>query len=330
MRHSLQARKVGGALLICILGSLFPQAAGAEGGEIKAVVAAIERLYEALEYERALEQVQHARRLHLSVDEDITIYLYEGILFAELGRQREAAAAFRAGLSLAALFLPKDVKLPISVSPKIAQGFEVVRQELQRGMAANAVKRETEKPPVESEPQRTSPAHLAEVAEGLKVHQEPQHSGLKQPTEELRDGELQPRVQLQERMVPLLEGTPGSAATVVSEGKSAVSRPLVAGITGGMLLAAGAVSWRLAKHEQSRLHQAAPPTPFDVRSATSRGRTYQTIGFSLMGAGIVGLGVAAGLYVLRAPDAPATLPDAPATLGVGMTATALFLHGRWP
>lgn len=116
--------------MICGLGVFFPEAASAEERAVEAAVSALREFYEALEYERALEQVQQARRLHLSVDEDISLYLYEGILLAELGRTEESITAFRASLALAARFSRAATKLPMRVSPKIEQTFEFARDTL--------------------------------------------------------------------------------------------------------------------------------------------------------------------------------------------------------
>ena len=87
-------------------------------------------LYQKLEYEKALEQLQRARSSADTVEEDVQVNLWEGILFAELGRLDEARAAFTTALALAG-----DAKLPIQVSPKVSAEFERLRLGVQKEVA---------------------------------------------------------------------------------------------------------------------------------------------------------------------------------------------------
>jgi tetratricopeptide (TPR) repeat protein len=94
-------------------------------------VAAARRLYDNLSYERALDQIQRARRISRGVEQDVTLGLYEGIILADLGRWDEARESF-----LTALLLQPDATLPVRVSPKVEKEFEAqrvrARQELAR------------------------------------------------------------------------------------------------------------------------------------------------------------------------------------------------------
>ena len=101
------------------------------------------------------------------------------------------------------------------------------------------------------------------------------------------------------------------------------SHALIPALAGGMLLAAGGVSWGLAKHEQSLLRSGSLPTYADVQHSMSRGQSFQTASAGLVGAGLVGLGLAAGFYVLGTPHAPLAL-------GAGTDGTSAFVYGRWP
>jgi hypothetical protein len=64
-------------------------------------------------------------------------------------------------------------------------------------------------------------------------------------------------------------------------------------------------------------------TAEDVQRTVSRGRTWQTVGVSLLSVGAASLATAAGLYVLGAPDTPVAL-------SVSMKGTSASIHGRWP
>ncbi len=85
-------------------------------------VAATRRLYDNLEYERALEQIQRARRISRGVEQDVTLGLYEGLILADLGRWKEARESF-----FTSLLLEPDATLPVSVSPKVEMEFETQR-----------------------------------------------------------------------------------------------------------------------------------------------------------------------------------------------------------
>jgi hypothetical protein len=249
---------------------LFPLAApGAERNELRTYVTSIHRLYESLEYERALAQVSSARRFARTVDDDVTLSLYEGIILADLRGLDESTAAFKS-----ALLLRPDAKLPLLVSPKVSQHFERVRRDVRQELATAEAKREPERPPAPV----TAP-----------------------PVQAPTSGEDAPRSSLR-------------------------SRALLPAIAGGVLVVAGGVSYGVARSELGKLRKA--PEGFtsldDARRSADRGKTWQTVGFCLAGAGVVGLGVAAGMYALGAPD------EAALSLGVTTDGTSAFVTGRWP
>ena len=66
----------------------------------QAYVVSISRLYESLEYEHALEQIHRARQGPLSPKEEVTVFLYEGIILIELGQQEKGTDAFKSALQL--------------------------------------------------------------------------------------------------------------------------------------------------------------------------------------------------------------------------------------
>jgi tetratricopeptide (TPR) repeat protein len=88
------------------------------------------QLYESLEYERALAQLQRARSVARGVEQDVSLGLHEGILLAELGRWDEARASFET-----ALLLEPSATLPLRVSPKVEREFESVRKRVSASLA---------------------------------------------------------------------------------------------------------------------------------------------------------------------------------------------------
>jgi hypothetical protein len=98
----------------------------AQGG-VRDYVRAARGLYEDLEFERALEQLSRARPFSTGPADDALLSLYEGIILADLNKMGASTAAFKA-----ALYLQPDAKLPVSVSPKVAQRFETLRAQVKR------------------------------------------------------------------------------------------------------------------------------------------------------------------------------------------------------
>jgi len=111
------------------------------------------QLYENLEYERALTQIQRARSVARGVEQDVSLGLHEGILLAELGRWDEARASFETAL----LLEPSASLPPLSVSPKVQREFESIRQRVSASLARRkqATKPGTATPP--SSPKPTTP-----------------------------------------------------------------------------------------------------------------------------------------------------------------------------
>lgn len=151
-RRLLSLWLVAGLLALAVL----PRPASAQGaqGKFERHLTAAARLYEALEYERALTQIELARKQPHTSDQEVELSLYEGIILAESGKQESSAAAFKS-----ALLVQPDAKLPVKVSPKVNASFEAVREKVNRELAALAPK---EPPKVEPPPPQPAPPPQAE------------------------------------------------------------------------------------------------------------------------------------------------------------------------
>jgi hypothetical protein len=131
-----------------ILLFIFSSAALAEeAGDVSTYIISIKRLFESVEFEHALNQIQLARQTPHGTEEDVTLSLYEGIILAEQGKLDQCTGAFQA-----ALLLRPDAKLPVMVSPKVAQHFESVRQKVKRELESALVKREAERQQAQAVP----------------------------------------------------------------------------------------------------------------------------------------------------------------------------------
>lgn len=289
-------RGVPNALLGIIIAFYLPLSAHAEcSDEMRDCLLSIKNLFEDVEYERALKELSHARLLKHGVEDAVTLSLYEGIILADLGKQKEATAAFKS-----ALFLRPDVKFPTMVSPKVERRLEDLRKEVKQSLASPLEKRQTESQQEKAEnQQRVEPPPQAEA----QLQQEEQN-----------------------RTPPTTQAMLASPTKVdVSARGSLRSRALLPAIAGGVLLAAGGGAWGLAKSEQAWLRSMDPgrTTLEEARRHAERGKAWQTVGFGLLGAGVVGLGAAAGLYAFGAPAKPVAL-------SIGTNGTSAFVYGRFP
>ena len=267
-------------MLVLGLAVLLPLASHAQKDSAKdsAVVDLVNtarKLYEDLDYERALEVLARARQLKHGQEADVSLWLYQGMILFDIGKHEESARSFRQALEQR-----PQVKLPIAmVSPKLGQFFESLRKEF----AQPQVDARAPTP-------RTATAPPLEPPRPLQGWREP---GLQERQDSGR-GRFTPQV-------------------------------LISAAAGSSLLATGGLFFGLSKGERARLRadDARLGTLEDVRRSTSRGQTYQTLGLGLMGAGLVGLGVATGLHVLRDPEAPMSLT-------VSTDGTSAYVQGRWP
>ncbi|MCP3098519.1 hypothetical protein LZ198_06460 [Myxococcus sp. K15C18031901] len=128
---------------------------------------------------------------------------------------------------------------------------------------------------------------------------------------------------------PVVAAAPpdSTPAPVLREDVSRWRRAWVPAAIGGGLLAGAGVTLLLSRGEHSRLtgEGKAIQTTGDLKDSASRGKTYQTVSAVLAGAGVVGLGVAAGLY-LRGGGSGVQRTE----LSLSTDGTSAFVSGRWP
>ncbi|MCY1015042.1 hypothetical protein [Pyxidicoccus sp. MSG2] len=137
--------------------------------EVQRYLLSASRLYEDLEYERALDQLASAKRFAHRVEDDVTIALYEGIILADLGKKEASTAAFKA-----ALFLNPEATLPVTVSPKVERDFEAARADVRKELAPIIARQEAEKQRKEEE--RRAAELQAQAAEKQRKEEEERHA----------------------------------------------------------------------------------------------------------------------------------------------------------
>ncbi|MFY0569463.1 tetratricopeptide repeat protein [Archangium lansingense] len=233
------------------------------------------KLYDELDYDRALEVLSRARQLKRGQDADVTLWLYQGIILFDAGKHEESAKAFREALKQR-----PQVKLPLPiVSPKMGQFFDSLRQEFNRPQVAS----ELNAPRAGATP--------------LAAPSAPPQAGLVSRMEE----------------------------KAASGRRPFAPQVIVSAAAGGSLLATGGIFFGLSQGERARIRADDPRlgSREELRRSAARGATYQALGLGFMGAGLVGLGVATGLHLLRVPQAPLSLT-------VSTDGTSAFVQGRLP
>ena len=99
----------------------------AQSAEVKKYLNAAVTLYENLEYEKALKQIQRAKTKSTGASDDARIALYEGIVYADMGKEDQALNLFKTGLAM-----EPEAKLPLEVSPKVEKVFNRARENVQK------------------------------------------------------------------------------------------------------------------------------------------------------------------------------------------------------
>lgn len=147
--------------LVCALVLLAsPAAALAQGSEATDKAASVTenpflragiRLYNTLDFDGALQQLKKAENYaHDTVNDEVLVHMYEGIVLFESNRKDDAEAQFKEALAL-----NENAQLPRKISPKTAALFEKVRKEMKSEKELVAP---TKQPDVPSAKQQPAPA----------------------------------------------------------------------------------------------------------------------------------------------------------------------------
>ncbi|HVG63985.1 MAG TPA: hypothetical protein VNA24_35810 [Hyalangium sp.] len=192
------------------------------------------RLYESLEYERALQQLQRARELSRNAEQDVIVSLYEGLILADMGQGEQALAAFKT-----ALLLNPEAKLPVKASPKVSSDFEAmrarVRQELER----------------ERQQAAAHPAKSPPPADPEKPAQPPPPQQAPQPEEERAASTVQLRPALFGFMDPVGKAVGAGGGLTLGLGsldlgaRVLMGKQVGVGVEAGLVLGSGALRPRL-------------------------------------------------------------------------------------
>lgn len=148
------------SLAACIWIVTPAHAAGADS-EFERHVAEAVRLYDDLEYELALKQLERARSSVRGPRDRVILALHKGIISADLGRWQAARDEFRV-----ALLLEPGARLPLRVSPKVGREFEAQRAHAKAELARRRTDSPTREAALTEQPEPET-ASTADASSGL-------------------------------------------------------------------------------------------------------------------------------------------------------------------
>ncbi len=283
MRQPLVVAAIGAVLA-------FSMPARAQSAEVKKYLNAAVTLYENLEYEKAIKQIQRAKTKSTGAADDARIALYEGIVFADMGKEDKALSAFKTGLSM-----EPEAKLPLEVSPKVEKVFNKARENVQKMLGPQLDKqREEERQRVEAEKQRVA-------EEQRKKDEEAARLAAVKPPEPDRPP---PAV-----VKPAASG-PGLRPLAII--------PLVIGVGSGV---AAAVFLSTANSQQAALN-AGTPHVSEAAGIRDSGKTNALLGYVFTAVGAAGIATAGLMFGLggnKQQTASLTVFAAPGQAWVGVS-----------
>jgi tetratricopeptide (TPR) repeat protein len=256
MRHFLIAS------LIVVL--MTPIVAGAQNPEVKKYMNGAITLYENLEYEKALKQLQKARTKAAGPDDEMIISLLEGVVLGDMGKDEAALKRFKEGFSV-----DLKAKLPVEVSPKIAALAEKARASVEKLLAPQLEQEKAE------EARRVAGAEAKRVAEQKRLEEE----------EAARNRPKAPPI-VERKMEPT--------------GPSLRTLSIIPAVVG--LASAGVATYFLlgASSKQAALNNGTVPLSEAMQSVTD-GKQQATLGYVFSGVAGAGIVAAATMFILGAP-----------------------------
>lgn len=258
-------------LLACVL---VGGAARAQSAEVKKYLNVAITLYENLEYEQALKQLQKARVKAAGPDDEMRIGLLEACVLADMGKEEKALAAFKTAFGN-----DLDAKLPVEVSPKVQAVAEKARASVRKVLA---------------------PRLEAEKAEAEKAAAEKQRQ---EDEKKKAEGEARLAEQRRREDEERQRSRPPPAVKAVAEGPSARALAWVPGAV-GLLSAGGATAFFAMAGSRYQALTDGSASPADAAAFRDSGKTFTALGWVFSGVAAAGLVTAVVMFAVGAPRPP--------------------------
>jgi tetratricopeptide (TPR) repeat protein len=257
--------------------------------DVKSYLNVATQNFENLQYEKALAQLKKARGKAQGAEDEKVISLYEGVVLAEMGKMDKAEAAFKTALSM-----DLKVKLPFEVSPKVEKAFEKARANVEKLLGPQLAREEEERKKKEAEEARLA-EEKRKKDEADKAEQERLARENAPPTP------------------PLVSDKPTETAVKTTTGGAARRLFWIPGVVGLGLAAGGTVSLLQARYNYDRLVGGQLSGP-DALTARDTGKSQQTVGWVLVGAGGAAVVASVAMLIFGGPTETAAAPAPTASL----------------
>jgi hypothetical protein len=248
--------------------------------ELRRYVRSAVQLFQTLDYERALQQLRHARPLVRTSDEDVVVTLLEGVIYAHLGKRAQSDAAFRAALTL-----DSKAKLPVEVSPTLNEHFEALRAVIRKQQPGDILP-----PQPAAAPAATAPQPTAKPAPDVPAAAAPAPSV----------------VAVAPPNLPVVDNAPANPE-VTAESGSLRSGAWIPALAGLVVAAAGGACVAQSYNVYGQLTGPRSAGPIDQATASSlasEGKTYQGVGFAAITVGAAALVGAGVMFVAGGGSGP--------------------------
>jgi tetratricopeptide (TPR) repeat protein len=242
----------------------------AQSAEVKKYLNAAVTLYENLEYEKALKQIQRAKTKSTGAGDDARIALYEGIIYADMGKEEQALNTFKTGLSM-----EPEAKLPLEVSPKVEKVFNKARDNVQKLLGPQLEKQR------EEERQKAE----AKLAEEKKKAEEDQK---KKDEEAARLAAIKPAEPDRPPPAVVVQSSPGPSVRTLG------FIPLGVGVASAGVSVFLLIS---AKGKYDSLNNGTVPLA-EAPGARDSGKTFATMGYVFSGVAAAGIAAAAVMFAV--------------------------------
>lgn len=260
------------------------------------------RLYESLDYEAALEQLEKAKKLSRGVDDDALLFLYEGVFRMDLGQGDQARQAFKTGL-----LLKPTAALQVKVSPKVRAEVELIRAQVKKELAPMLAKQEAERMKKAEDERRAEEQRKLEAARAADAAARAKEEEAKRRAEEQATRDAQhpvvgadPQHTTDARQVELVpKAAPPAVVTepVIAKQRKAWVAPVV--ILLGVGAAAGGTATYFGLHSRQQVTDArAAIFQDDRQSKLSDAQTSATVANVLIAtAAAAGIGALVGFLL---------------------------------
>ena len=277
---------------LTVLACLLSRPALAQSPEVKRFLNAAVTLYENLEYEKALKQLQKARTKATGTEDEMKILLLEGVVLADLGKEERALTAFKTAFGF-----DTEAKLPVEVSPKVSVIAEKARANVRKLLAPQLAREKQEQHAAEEK--KKADEQTAQLAEQKK-----------------RDDEEKARVQPPPARVEAKQAAPGPSGARIGA--------FVAGGV-GLLFAGAATYFLLGANARFQSLTQGTAAPADALTARDGGKTFATLGYVFTGVAVVGLATSAVLFVISGK----TSTPSPVVISVTPSGGFVMLQGAF-